>query len=267
MSETTPIRIALVDDQQLVRAGFRMVIDSQPDLRVVVEAANGEEAVARLAGTEVDVVLMDVRMPKMDGIEATRRIVELPHAPKVVVLTTFDLDEYVMSAIGAGASGFLLKDAPPEEMLGALRTVFAGDAVIGASSTRQLLHHIGPILAQGRSQEILGIAPQPGLPAPPPAVNAHWTPTAPDPRTALLQAPPSGDPEHPLPRVLADLTPREYEVFVLMANGLSNAEIAGYFVVSEATVKTHVGRVLTKTAARDRVQIVVLAYQLGVVRP
>ncbi|GLY13555.1 DNA-binding response regulator [Kineosporia sp. NBRC 101677] len=264
----TPIRVALVDDQQLVRAGFRMVIDSQPDLSVLVEAANGEEAVTRLSGTVVDVVLMDVRMPKMDGIEATRRIVALPQAPKVVVLTTFDLDEYVMSAIGAGASGFLLKDAPPEEMLAAVRTVFAGDAVIGASSTRRLLHHIGPMLANGTAESVLG-APvlDPGTP-PPANVPKGFSVASgvPNPAEALAQAPSPG-PDNPMPRVLADLTPREYEVFVLMANGLSNAEIASHFVVSEATVKTHVGRVLTKTAARDRVQIVVLAYQLGIVRP
>ncbi|WP_370882635.1 response regulator [Kineosporia succinea] len=238
-----------------------MVIDSQADLNVVVEAANGEEAVARLSGTEVDVVLMDVRMPRMDGIEATRRIVALPRPPKVVVLTTFDLDEYVMSAIGAGASGFLLKDAPPEEMLQALRTVHAGDAVIGASSTRRLLHHIGPLLAKDEPKA------SPAAPAAPRVHHQNWTPAVPDPGTALTQAPTPGDPEHPMPRALAELTPREYEVFVLMANGLSNAEIAAHFVVSEATVKTHVGRVLTKTAARDRVQIVVLAYQLGIVRP
>jgi DNA-binding NarL/FixJ family response regulator len=250
-----PIRVALVDDQQLVRAGFKMVIDSQPDLSVLVEAANGEEALARLSTTEVDVVLMDVRMPRMDGIEATRRIIALPRPPKVVVLTTFDLDEYVMSAIGAGASGFLLKDAPPEEMLAAVRTVFAGDAVIGASSTRRLLHHIGPMLANGTMESVLGVAP--GIPS---ALSI------PVPGAALASAP-APNPDQPLPRALADLTPREYEVFVLMANGLSNAEIAAHFVVSEATVKTHVGRVLTKTAARDRVQIVVLAYQLGIVRP
>ncbi|MBT0773051.1 response regulator transcription factor [Kineosporia sp. J2-2] len=244
-----------------------MVIDSQPDLSVLVEASNGEEAVALLAATRVDVVLMDVRMPRMDGIEATRRIVAGPDAPKVVVLTTFDLDEYVMSAIGAGASGFLLKDAPPEEMLAAVRTVFAGDAVIGASSTRRLLHHIGPILAQGRGPEVFGTpaVAQPTAPAERP--RPAFSPGTPDPAAALAQAPAAGDPDHPMPRLLAELTPREYEVFVLMANGLSNAEIASHFVVSEATVKTHVGRVLTKTAARDRVQIVVLAYQLGVVRP
>jgi DNA-binding NarL/FixJ family response regulator len=236
------IRVALVDDQQLVRAGFRMVIDSQDDLRVVAQASDGVEAVQVLAGTEVDVVLMDVRMPRMDGIEATRQITALPSSPRVIVLTTFDLDEYVVSAIGAGASGFLLKDAPPEEMLAAVRTVHAGDAVIGASSTRRLLRHIGPMLAA----------------APGPAADGRTG--------ASTGAGPSAI-GRPSPQLLAELTPREHEVFVLMARGLSNAEIAAHFVVSEATVKTHVGRVLTKTGARDRVQVVVLGYQLGIVEP
>jgi DNA-binding NarL/FixJ family response regulator len=227
------IRVALVDDQQLVRAGFRMVIDSQDDLQVLAQASDGAEAVRVLTETAVDVVLMDIRMPRMDGIEATRLITALPSSPRVIVLTTFDLDEYVVSAIGAGASGFLLKDAPPEEMLAAVRTVHAGDAVIGASSTRRLLRHIGPMLQQ------------PGPPAP--------------------AAPRAG--ARPSANVLAELTPREHEVFVLMASGLSNTEIAAHFVVSEATVKTHVGRVLTKTGARDRVQVVVLGYQLGIVEP
>jgi DNA-binding NarL/FixJ family response regulator len=230
------IRVALVDDQQLVRAGFRMVIDSQDDLEVVAQASDGAEAVRVLTEVPVDVVLMDVRMPRMDGIEATRQITALPSSPRVIVLTTFDLDEYVVSAIGAGASGFLLKDSPPEEMLAAVRTVHAGDAVIGASSTRRLLRHIGPML---------GASTAPGAP---PATAAPVPP-------------------RPSPNVLAELTPREHEVFVLMASGLSNAEIAAHFVVSEATVKTHVGRVLTKTGARDRVQVVVLGYQLGVVEP
>jgi DNA-binding NarL/FixJ family response regulator len=236
-----PIRVALVDDQRLVRAGFRMVIDSQPDLRVVAEASDGVEAVRVLSEIDADVVLMDIRMPRMDGIEATRQITALPSSPRVVVLTTFDLDEYVVSAIGAGASGFLLKDAPPEEMLAAVRTVHAGDAVIGASSTRRLLRHIGPMLGS------------------PPAMVAPADSASPRPSSAL-PADPSADPS-------ADLTPREREVFVLMANGLSNAEIAARFVVSEATVKTHVGRVLTKTGSRDRVQVVVLAYRLGIVEP
>jgi DNA-binding NarL/FixJ family response regulator len=238
------IRVALVDDQQLVRAGFRMVIDSQDDLQVVAQASDGAEAVRVLTETQVDVVLMDVRMPRMDGIEATRQITALPHSPRVIVLTTFDLDEYVISAIGAGASGFLLKDAPPEEMLAAVRTVHAGDAVIGASSTRRLLKHIGPML---------------GGPATPET-------RASDSQTSAAPSTPPPVPR-PSPSVLAELTPREHEVFVLMASGLSNAEIAAHFVVSEATVKTHVGRVLTKTGARDRVQVVVLGYQLGIVEP
>lgn len=221
--------MVLADDQQLVRAGFRMVIDSQPDLRVVAEASDGDEALRTLATTPADVVLMDVRMPRMDGIEATRRVGALPDPPKVIVLTTFDLDEYVLSAIGAGASGFLLKDAPPEEMLAAVRTVHAGDAVIAASSTRRLLQHVGPLLRGGAP------AREPAGTTPPAAVE--------------------------------QLTPREHEVFALMARGLSNQEIAEHLVVSEATVKTHVGRVLTKTGSRDRVQAVVLAYRLGVIRP
>ena len=240
------IRVALVDDQQLVRAGFRMVIDSQDDLQVVAQASDGAEAVRVLTDVQVDVVLMDVRMPRMDGIEATRQITALPSSPRVIVLTTFDLDEYVISAIGAGASGFLLKDAPPEEMLAAVRTVHAGDAVIGASSTRRLLRHIGPLLGGPGG---LGSPGGQGMSAEGPATVA----VPPVPR--------------PSPSVLADLTPREHEVFVLMASGLSNAEIAAHFVVSEATVKTHVGRVLTKTGARDRVQVVVLGYQLGIVEP
>jgi DNA-binding NarL/FixJ family response regulator len=220
-----PVRVVLVDDQQMVRAGFRMVIDSQPDLTVVGEAGTGAEAVALLARTPADVVLMDIRMPAMDGIEATRHITARSEPPRVVVLTTFDLDEYVVSAIGAGASGFLLKDAPPEEMLAAVRTVHAGDSVIAASSTRRLLQHVAPMLR--------GSAP----------------------RTATTTD------------ELAELTPREREVLEQMAYGATNTEIAAHFVVSEATVKTHVGRVLAKTGSRDRVQAVVLAYRTGLVQP
>ncbi|SDF68503.1 two component transcriptional regulator, LuxR family [Blastococcus aurantiacus] len=225
MSE--PIRVVLVDDQQMVRAGFRMVIDSQPDLTVVGEAGDGAAAVQLLRGTPADVVLMDIRMPGTDGLEATRQVTALPEAPRVVVLTTFDLDEYVVAAIGAGASGFLLKDAPPEEMLAAVRTVHAGDSVIAASSTRRLLQHVAPML-----------------------------------RGASSSAPGGGD-----DAALAELTPREREVLVQMALGASNTEIARSFVVSEATVKTHVGRVLAKTGSRDRVQAVVLAYRIGLVQP
>ena len=221
------IRVVLVDDQQLVRAGFRMVIDSQPDLTVVGEAGDGTTAVELLRRTPADVVLMDIRMPGTDGIAATEQVTALPEPPRVVVLTTFDLDEYVVAAIGAGASGFLLKDAPPEEMLAAVRTVHAGDSVIAASSTRRLLQHVAPML-----RGVAGTA------------TAHADPGA-----------------------IAELTPREKEVLVLMAYGASNTEIAGQLFVSEATVKTHVGRVLGKTGSRDRVQAVVLAYRTGLVAP
>jgi DNA-binding NarL/FixJ family response regulator len=226
-----PIRVVLVDDQQMVRAGFRMVIDSQADLTVVGEAGDGGSAVEVVRTTPADVVLMDVRMPGTDGIEATRQVTALPDAPRVVVLTTFDLDEYVVAAIGAGASGFLLKDAPPEEMLAAVRTVHAGDSVIAASSTRRLLQHVAPMLRGA------GAAGSPGA---------------------------GGGADA---RALGDLTPREREVLELMAFGASNTEIAQRFVVSEATVKTHVGRVLAKTGSRDRVQAVVLAYRTGLVQP
>ena len=224
---TGPVRVALVDDQQLVRAGFRMVIDSQPDLAVVAEAGNGVEALRVLAQTKADVVLMDVRMPRMDGLTATAQLTALPGAPRVVVLTTFDLDEYVLEAIRAGASGFLLKDAPPEEMLTAIRTVHHGDAVIAPSSTRRLLEHL----------------------------------------VTALPTPASADEETPAHRALATLTDREREVLVLMARGRSNTEIASDLFVAEATVKTHVGRVLAKLDARDRVQAVVLAYETGLIRP
>jgi len=227
------IRVGLVDDQQLVRAGFRMVIDSQADLHVVLEAGDGAQAVraldpaARTATGPVDVVLMDVRMPTMDGLTATAAITARAGAPRVVVLTTFDLDEYVLAAIRAGASGFLLKDAPPEEMLAAIRTVHRGDAVIAPSSTRRLLEHL----------------------------------------VTVLPAPADERADDPGRRAIADLTDREREVLVLMARGRSNTEIGGDLFVAEATVKTHVGRILAKLGARDRVQAVVAAYEAGLVRP
>ncbi|BBE23129.1 DNA-binding response regulator [Arthrobacter sp. MN05-02] len=231
-----PIRIAIVDDQHLVRSGFAMLINSQPDLEVVAEAANGEEAVRALSTTRADVVLMDVRMPGMDGIEATRRILaehvrRAPAAsggdegPRIVVLTTFDLDEYALSAIHAGASGFLLKDAPPEELLEAVRTVHRGDAVIAPSTTRRLLDHVAPLLRRPSATQ-----------------DAHAA-------------------------AVARLTAREREVFELIAQGLSNPEIALKLFLSEATVKTHVGHILAKLEARDRVQAVVMAYETGIVRP
>lgn len=216
-----PIRVFLVDDQDLVRAGFRMLIDSQPDLSVVGEAGDGGQALERLAVTRCDVVLMDVRMPRLDGVEATRLLLERPDPPQVIVLTTFDLDEYAFAAIRAGAAAFLLKDATPETLLDAIRTVHAGDSVVAPSTTRRLLEHFA------------GALPDPA---------------------------PAGADDR-----LAALTDRERETLVLVGRGLTNAEIAAEFVVSEATVKTHIGRLLAKTSSRDRVQLVVLAYATGLV--
>lgn len=218
---TMKIRVFLVDDQAMVRAGFAMVIASQDDLKVVGEAGDGAEALARLAVTPTDVLLMDVRMPHMDGVEATRQLLTHPNAPRVIVLTTFDLDEYAFAALRAGASGFLLKDAPPEDLLSAIRTVYQGDAVIAPSTTRRLLDHIVATL---------------------PALE-----NGPDP--------------------LAALTEREREVLLAVASGASNAEIADQLFLSEGTVKTHVGRILSKLSLRDRVQAVIWAYEHHLIHP
>jgi DNA-binding NarL/FixJ family response regulator len=216
------IRVFLVDDQALVRAGFRLVIDSQPDMTVVGEAGDGRDALEALGVTSADVVLMDVRMPELDGVAATARLVERDGdaAPRVVMLTTFDLDEYVFSAIRAGASGFLLKDAEPEELLAAIRAVATGDAVVAPSATRRLLEQVADRL--------------PGTTA--------------DPR-------------------LDALTEREHAVLLEVARGASNLEVGDTLFMAEATVKTHVGRLLAKLGARDRVQLVVFAYESGLVRP
>ncbi|MBZ5739063.1 response regulator [Nocardioides mangrovi] len=216
------IRVFLVDDQQLVRGGFRMLVESQADMTVVGEAGDGGEAVERLGVTRADVVLMDVRMPRLDGVEATRALTGRGELPRIVVLTTFDLDEYAFAAIKAGAAAFLLKDAPPDDLLTAIRTVHAGDSVVAPSTTRRLLDRFAAVL------------PEPGD-------------AAPDER-------------------LLGLTDREREVLVLIGRGRSNTEIAADLVVAEATVKTHVGRLLAKTGSRDRVQLVVLAYETGLVR-
>ena len=213
------IRVAVVDDQQLVRAGFRMLIGSQDDMEVVAEAGSGEEAIAALAATPADVVLMDVRMPGMDGLAATAALSGATSA-RIIILTTFDLDEYVIAAIKAGASGFLLKDAPPEELLGAIRRVHDGDAVLAPSATRRLMNRLA----------------------------------------ASLPEPTDG-------AGLEDLTDREREVLVMMARGLSNQEICGALFLAEPTVKAHIGHVLAKLGARDRVQAVVIAYETGLVRP
>jgi DNA-binding NarL/FixJ family response regulator len=216
------IRVMLVDDQMLLRTGFRMVLAAQPDMEVVAEAGDGVEALQVLRSAAVDVILMDVRMPKLDGVEATRRICSEPDPPKVLILTTFDLDEYAFSGLKAGASGFMLKDVPPGELLTAIRAVHSGDAVVAPSTTRRLLDRFAPML---------------------PSTNKES--------------------QH---KELDRLTDREREVMVLVAQGLSNGEIAARLVLSEATVKTHVGRILTKLSLRDRVQVVVLAYETGLVR-
>ncbi|GAB2573604.1 response regulator transcription factor [Streptomyces capparidis] len=227
----SPIRVMLVDDQVLLRTGFRMILQAQPDMEVVAEAGDGAEAVDKLRATAVDVVLMDVRMPRMDGVEATRRICggarSAPGTPdderraKVLILTTFDLDEYAFSALKAGASGFLLKDVPSGELLAAIRSVHSGDAVVAPTTTRRLIDRFAPML-----------------------------PSTTEPKNGELER----------------LTEREREVLLLVAQGLSNGEIAKELFVSEATVKTHVGRILTKLGLRDRVQAVVLAYETGLVR-
>lgn len=216
------IRVALVDDQAMVRAGFRMILETEPDITVVGEAGDGREAVDLVSRAAPDVVLMDVRMPHMDGIEATRRIVGSGGAARVLMLTTFDLDDYVYSALRAGASGFLLKDAPAEQLVNAVRVVADGDALLAPSVTRLLIDEVS------RRPTVDPAAVAPGL---------------------------------------ADLTDREREVMRLMARGLSNAEIADSLYLGEATVKTHVGRVLTKLGLRDRVQAVVVAYESGLVTP
>jgi DNA-binding NarL/FixJ family response regulator len=232
----------LVDDQELLRTGFRMVLQSQQDIEIVAEAGDGVQALEVLATTEVDVILMDVRMPRMDGVEATRRICAQQDAaqqdaaqqdaaagdpgsvtgPRVLILTTFDLDEYAFAALKAGASGFLLKDVPPTELVAAIRAVRGGDAVVAPTTTRRMIDRFATVLPSS--------------------------------------LPPADTPE------LARLTEREREVLLLIAQGLSNGEIAARLSLSEATVKTHVGRILTKLQLRDRVQAVVLAYETGLVR-
>ena len=215
------IRIALVDDQELVRTGFRMVLDAQPDMQVVGEASDGQAALDLARRVHADVMVMDARMPRLDGVEATRLIRQAGDRPRVLMLTTFDLDEYAFAALKAGASGYLLKDVPPEELLFAIRAVHSGDSVVAPSTTRRLIDQFAALLPGGEQAE---------------------------------------------PAEVADLTDREREVLTLVAQGLSNTEVARQLYVSEATVKTHVGRVLAKLGLRDRVQAVVYAYEHGLVR-
>ncbi len=218
------IRVVIVDDQPLMRTGFRMILDAEPDIEVVGEGGDGLDAIELARHARPDVVLMDIRMPRMDGIAATRELAgsEARDPVRVLILTTFDLDELVLGALRAGASGFLLKDAPPEDMVEAIRIVARGDALIAPSVTRRLLDRFASKLP---------------------------------------------DPQRSRPAALDTLTARELEVLGLVARGLSNGEIADQLVVSETTVKTHVGRILSKLDLRDRVQAVVLAYETGVVQP
>ncbi|TAJ47968.1 MAG: response regulator transcription factor [Herbiconiux sp.] len=227
-----PIRILLVDDQQLIRLGMRLVLDAEEGLEVVGEAGDGYEALAAVQRLRPDVVLMDVRMPGLDGIEATRSIVATNPASRIIILTTFDLDEYAFAGLNAGASGFLLKDARPAELVSAIRAVASGDAAVSPRVTRKLLEIFGP-----------------QLPGPAPTVDAS----------------PSQAPDAAAQTLLATLTEREREVLVAMAEGLTNTEIAGRLFLSESTVKTHVGRVLMKLELRDRVQAVIFAYSVGLV--
>lgn len=250
MTDTAPVRVLIVDDQPLVRGGFRMLVDSQPDLTVVGDVDDGAAAVAavRSAVGLPDVILMDVRMPRMDGIAATREILALAPQIRIIVLTTFDLDEYALEGIHAGASGFLLKDARPEELLDAIRTVARGDAVIAPSTTRRLLSHLVAGTEQSTGATASSSAPRGGP-------RANPAGQAPAPRD------PWADPR------LRSLTGREREVFELIGVGCSNGEIMERLFLSEPTVKTHVSHILSKLGARDRVQAVVIAYETGVVLP
>ena len=276
---TQPIRVMLVDDQRLVRGGLSMLVNSQPDLQVVMEADDGLAAIDvfdRMVseGQAPQVILMDVRMPHCDGLEAARRILERDgerevsedERVRIIMLTTFDIDEYVYSAVRAGASGFLLKDTPPEQLLEAIRTVHRGDAVIAPSATRRLLEQMIPVLD----------SPAPAAPVAPVAVPVPaaesvqaTTPAAGSelPKATFIPAEhASFEPvqDYPHRELIEQLSPREFEVLGLIARGLSNAEITRELVLSEATVKTHVSHVLAKLGARDRVQAVIMAYEAGI---
>lgn len=267
---TQPIRVMLVDDQRLVRGGLSMLVNSQPDLQVVMEADDGLAAIDvfdRMVseGQAPQVILMDVRMPHCDGLEAARRILERDaerevsedERVRIIMLTTFDIDEYVYSAVRAGASGFLLKDTPPEQLLEAIRTVHRGDAVIAPSATRRLLEQMIPVLDSPAPVAPVAESVQ----ATPPAAGSEL------PKATFIPAEHANlEPvqDYPHRELIEQLSPREFEVLGLIARGLSNAEITRELVLSEATVKTHVSHVLAKLGARDRVQAVIMAYEAGI---
>ena len=267
---TQPIRVMLVDDQRLVRGGLSMLVNSQPDLQVVMEADDGLAAIDvfdRMVseGQAPQVILMDVRMPHCDGLEAARRILERDgerevsedERVRIIMLTTFDIDEYVYSAVRAGASGFLLKDTPPEQLLEAIRTVHRGDAVIAPSATRRLLEHMIPVL----DSPAPAAPAAESVPAIPPAAGSEL------PKATFIPAEHASFEtvqDYPHRELIEQLSPREFEVLGLIARGLSNAEITRELVLSEATVKTHVSHVLAKLGARDRVQAVIMAYEAGI---
>ena len=259
-SDARPPTVVVADDQALVRGGFRLILKAA-GIDVAAEAANGAQAVEAVLAHQPDVVLMDVRMPAMDGIEATRRILAAypgspadagspavrPAAPRIIILTTFDLDEYVYAALSAGASGFLLKDVTPEHLVAAIHLVRTGDALLAPSITRRLVERFAPntdALAGGHATGKDGSSGTPGTAARPGIAARGGTGCG-----------------------VSALTPRELEVLGLVARGLSNAEIASELILSEATVKTHVARILTKLSLRDRVQAVVLAYETGLISP
>lgn len=224
--------------------GLRLLVDSQPDMQIVAEALNGREATELFAGDVADVILMDVRMPEMEGPVATAQLAELAPAAKVIILTSWDLDEYVLAAIKAGAAGFLLKDAPPEEIITAIQRVADGDAVIAPSATKRLLNQFAAL----PTEQVSSIAGASG----PNAAVGHGAATTMEPKGTAEQR-----------RAVESLTDREREVLIEMAGGLSNQEIASSLFVSETTVKTHVSHILQKLGARDRVQAVITAYEVG----
>ena len=270
---TQPIRVMLVDDQRLVRGGLSMLVNSQPDLQVVMEADDGLAAIDvfdRMVseGQAPQIILMDVRMPHCDGLEAARRILERDgerevsedERVRIIMLTTFDIDEYVYSAVRAGASGFLLKDTPPEQLLEAIRTVHRGDAVIAPSATRRLLEQMIPVL-DSPAPAVPAVPAAESVPAIPPTAGSEL------PKATFIPAEHARfEPvqDYPHRELIEQLSPREFEVLGLIARGLSNAEITRELVLSEATVKTHVSHVLAKLGARDRVQAVIMAYEAGI---